>query len=142
MTRIPMLAGALAFASLMAGGAMAQPADPTYQAQQQDYQAKQQQYQDQLQAHDAAQEAYSDKQQAYDAQRDAYARQRAGYRVSQEVYADQRRLYLLGRAQYEAKYGPGSYDVYTRTHTTTTVVGPAGNVESRTKTTVIEKTRP
>ena len=128
MTRLSIFAGAVALASLLAGSAMAQPADPNYQAQQQDYQAKQQQYQDQLQAHDAAQQAYSDKQQAYDAQKDAYDEQRA--------------LYLLGRIQYEAKYGKGSYDTYTRTHSTTTVVGPAGNVESRTQTTVIEKTRP
>jgi hypothetical protein len=142
MTRNTILAGAVALASLMAGSAMAQPADPNYQAQQQDYQAKQQQYQNQLQAHDAAQQAYSDKQQAYDAQKDAYARQRAGYRASRDTYDEQRALYLLGRIQYEAKYGKGSYDTYTRTHTTTTVVGPAGNVESRTKTTVIEKTRP
>ena len=59
--------------------------------------------------------------------------------MKKEVYDEQRKLYLLGRAAYEEKYGPGSYDVYTRTHTTTTtVVSPAGDVESRTKTTVIQ----
>jgi hypothetical protein len=115
-----------------AGIARAQPADPNYSAQAQDYQAKQQQYQQQ-------QQQYRDKQDSYAAQKDAYAQQKAGYADKQQVYDEQRRVYLLGRAEYEAKYGAGSYDVYTRTHTTTTTtVSPAGNVESRTKTTVIE----
>lgn len=131
MIRTSILAAAAALAGLMATGASAQPADPNYQAQVQDYQARQRQYQQQLQAHDHQQEAY-------DAQRDAYATQRAGYAARQVIYDDQRRLYLLGRAQYEAKYGPGSYDEYTRTHTTTTtVVSPVGHVESRSRTTVI-----
>lgn len=138
MIRASLLVGA-ALASLVAWGANAQPADPNYLAQQQDYQAKQhdyqaqqQQYRNQVQAYDQKQVAHAEAEQAYDAQR-------SGYRASEAAYAEQRRLYLQGRAAYEAKYGPGSYDVYTRTHsTTTTVVSPAGDVESRTKTTVIE----
>lgn len=132
MTRISILAGAAALASLMAWGAQAQPADPNYQAQQQDYQAKQQDYQ-------AQQQQYQNQVQTHAQAEGAYDAQRAGYQASQAAYAEQRRLYLLGRAAYEDKYGAGSYDVYTRTHsTTTTVVSPAGDVESRTKTTVIE----
>jgi hypothetical protein len=138
MTRTSIIAAAVALAGLSAVGAKAQPADPNYQAQSQDYQAKQQQHQQQQQDYQAQKQATDRAQERYDAQRDAYARQRAGYQAKQDDYAEQRRLYLLGRAAYEAKYGVGSYDVYTRTHTTTTtVVSPAGTVESRTKTTVI-----
>lgn len=135
MNRMSIIAGAAALASVAALGARAQPADPNYQAQRQDYEAKQQQYQDQLQQYRQSQAAHAQQQEAYDAKR-------AGYRASQAVYAEQRRLYLLGRAAYEAKYGPGSYDEYTRTHTTTTtVISPAGTVESRTKTTVLEPSK-
>lgn len=125
---------ALTVVALMSTAAVAraQPADPNYQAQQQDYQAKQQQYQQQQDQYQAKQDAYKD-------QKDAYAQQKAGFRAKQDVYDAQRALYLLGRAKYEERYGSGSYDEYTRTHsTTTTTVSPAGNVESRTKTTVIE----
>jgi len=143
MIRTSILAGAAALASLMAWGAQAQPADPNYQAQQQEYQAKQQDYQAQQRQYQNQVQTYDQKQAAQAQAQGAYDAQRAGYRVSQATYAEQRRIYLLGRAAYEEKYGPGSYDVYTRTHsTTTTVVGPAGDVESRTKTTVIEKPRP
>ena len=139
MTRMSILAGAAALASLMAWGAQAQPADPNYQAQQQDYQAKQQDYQAQQQQYQNQVQTYDQKQVAHAQAVQSYDAQRAGYQAKQADYAEQRRLYLLGRAAYEDKYGPGSYDVYTRTHsTTTTVVGPAGDVESRTKTTVIE----
>lgn len=110
--------------------AIAQPADPTYQAQQQDYQNKQAEYQAQTQAYEARQENY-------EAKKEAYQAQRAGYRASQDLYAEQRALYALGRAEYEARFGPGSYDEYTKRTTTTTVISPAGTVESRTKTTVI-----
>ena len=115
--QIVLRAFALSFAGLMAAAAArAQPADPNYQAQARDYQAKQRQYEHQ-------QQQYQEKQDNYAAQKD--------------VYDAQRRLYLLGRAEYEAKYGAGSYDAYARTHTTTTTtVSPAGTVESR--TTVIE----
>ena len=42
-------------------------------------------------------------------------------------------------ANYRKRTGDGYYDVYTRTHSTTvTTVNPAGDVETRTKTTVIE----
>ena len=131
MIRLSMLAGAAVLA--MAGAAAAQPADPGYQAQVQDSQARQQQYQDQVQA-------YDQKQQAYDAQRDAYARQRAGYRVQKDEADAQRALWLQGLAAYEARYGGGSYAVYARVHpdVTTTVITPAGRVESRGSTTVIE----
>jgi len=137
MIRLSILAGAAALA--IAAAAAAQPADPTYQAQVQDNQARQQQYQDQLQT-------YQQKQQAYDAQRDAYARQRAGYRAQKDAADEQRALWLQGMAIYEAKYGHGSYEVYRRAHpdvtTTTTVVSPAGRVESRSTTTVIETPAP
>jgi uncharacterized protein HemX len=124
------LAAGLAFGA--GAVAYAQPGDANYQAQAQDYQAKQDQYNAQTQAYEA-------KKGAYENQKDAYAQQRAGYRASQDVYAEQQRLYALGRAEYEARFGAGSYDVYTRTHTTTTTtISPAGTVESRTKTTVIE----
>jgi len=122
-------AGLSASAAVVAN---AQPADANYQAQAQDYQAKQDQY-------NAQSQAYELKQGAYEAQKDAYARQRANYRDKQDLYAEQRRLYAIGRAEYEARFGPGSYDVYTRTYVTkSTTVSPAGDVETRTKTTVIE----
>ena len=132
MIRMSIFAAA-AFASLTAASAYAQPSDPSYQAQVQDNQARQQQYQDQLRA-------YDQKQQAYDAQRDAYARQRAGYRAAKDAADEQRLLWLQGLAVYEARYGRGSYEVYRRAHpdVTTTVITPAGRVESRTTTTVIE----
>jgi hypothetical protein len=143
MIRTSILAGAAALASLVAWGAGAQPADPNYKAQQQDYQAKQQQYQAQQQQYQNQVQTYDQKQADHAQAQGAYDAQRAGYRESQATYAEQRRFYLLGRAAYEAKYGPGSYDVYTRSHsTTTTVVNPAGDVESRTKTTVIETPKP
>jgi hypothetical protein len=132
MFRTPILAGAATLAAFMAQPAAAQPADPNYQAQTQDYQARQQQYQQQ-------QQTYDQKKQAYDAQRDAYARQRAGYRSEKDAAEEQRRLWLQGLAVYEARYGRGSYDEYAHAHpdvTTTTVVSPAGRVESRTRTTV------
>lgn len=131
MIRLSILAGAAALA--VAGAAAAQPADPNYQAQVQDNQARQQQYQDQLQA-------YRQKQEAYEAQRDAYARQRAGYRAQKDAADEQRRLWLQGMAAYEARYGRGSYEVYARAHpdVTTTVITPAGKVEQRGSTTVIE----
>lgn len=132
MMRLSILAGLAALTA--AGMAAAQPADPTYQAQVQDNQARQQQYQDQLQS-------YQQKQRAYDAQRDAYARQRAGYRDAKDAADEQRRLWLQGLDVYEARYGRGSYEEYRRAHpgvTTTTVIIPAGRAESRTTTTVIE----
>jgi hypothetical protein len=131
MIRLSILAGAAALA--IAGAAAAQPADPNYQAQVQDNQARQQQYQDQLQS-------YQQKQQAYDAQRDAYARQKAGYRDAKDTADAQRALWLQGMAVYEAKYGRGAYEEYRRAHpdVTTTVVTPAGRAESRGDTTVIE----
>jgi opacity protein-like surface antigen len=131
MIRLSILAGAAVLA--MAAAAAAQPADPNYQAQVQDNQARQQQYQDQLQS-------YQQKQQAYDAQRDAYARQRAGYRSEKDAADEQRRLWLQGLDAYEARYGRGSYEVYARAHpdVTTTVITPAGKSESRSSTTVIE----
>ncbi len=131
MFRLSILAGAAALA--IAGAAAAQPADPTYQAQVQDNQARQQQYQDQLQT-------YQQKQEAYDAQRDAYARQRAGYRSQKDAADEQRALWLQGMAAYEARYGRGSYKEYSRVHpdVTTTVITPAGKVEGRGSTTVIE----
>jgi hypothetical protein len=137
MIRTSMFAGAAVLASLVAGSAAAQPADPNYQAQSHDYQARQQQYQQQLQS-------YDDKKQAYDAQRDAYARQRAGYRDQKDAADEQRRLWFEGLAAYEARYGRGSYDEYAHAHpdVTTTVVTPAGKVESRGSTTVIETPAP
>jgi hypothetical protein len=131
MIRLSILAGAAGLA--LAGAAAAQPADPNYQAQLQDNQARQQQYQDQL-------KAYRQKQEAYDAQREAYARQRAGYRSDKDAADAQRRLWLQGLAAYEARYGVGSYDEYARAHpdVTTTVITPAGRAESRSSTTVIE----
>ena len=135
MIRLSILAGAAALA--MVSAAAAQPADPSYPAQVQDNQARQQQYQDQVQA-------YDQKQQAYDAQRDAYARQRAGYRAQKDDADAQRALWLQGMAVYEAKYGHGSYVVYQRAHpeVTTTVIAPAGRAESRSSTTVIETPAP
>jgi hypothetical protein len=131
MIRFSIFVGAAALA--LAGAVAAQPADPNYQAQVQDNQARQQQYQDQLQT-------YQQKQGAYDAQRDAYARQRAGYRLQKDAADEQRRLWLQGMAVYEAKYGHGSYEDYRRAHpdVTTTVITPAGKVEERGSTTVIE----
>ena len=131
MIRMSILAGAAALASLLASPAAAQPADPNYQAQVQDNQARQQQYQEQRQA-------YEQKQQAYDAQRDAYARQRAGYREQKDEADAQRQLWREGLAVYEARYGRGSYDEYARAHPDVTVVTPAGKVEQRGATTVIE----
>lgn len=137
MIRLSILAGAAALAGLTAQPAAAQPADPNYQAQVQDYQARQQQYQGQVQVYDR-------KQQAYDAQRDAYARQRAGYREQKDAADEQRRLWFQGLAAYEARYGRGSYDEYAHAHpdVTTTVVTPAGKVEQRGSTTVIETPPP
>ena len=133
MIRLSILAGAAALALALAGAAAAQPADPSYQAQVQDNQARQQQYQDQLQS-------YRQKQEAYDAQRDAYARQRAGYRSQKDAADEQRAIWLQGMAVYEARYGHGSYEEYRRRHpdVTTTVITPAGRAESRSSTTVIE----
>jgi hypothetical protein len=129
MIRLSILAGAAVLA--MAGAAAAQPADPSYQAQVQDNQARQQQYQDQLQS-------YQQKQRAYEAQRDAYARQRAGYRSQKDAADEQRELWLQGLAVYEARYGRGSYEVYRRDHPDVTVITPAGKVEQRGGATVIE----
>ena len=129
MNRLSILAGAAILAT--AGAAAAQPADPGYQAQVQDNQARQQQYQDQLQS-------YQQKQQVYEAQRDAYARQRAGYRSQKDAADEQRELWLQGLAVYEARYGRGSYEVYHRAHPDVTVITPAGKVEQRGSTTVIE----
>jgi hypothetical protein len=137
MIRLSVLASAAALAALMALPAAAQPADPNYQAQVQDNQARQQQYQQQVQT-------YDQKKQAYDAQRDAYARQRARYRDQKDVADAQRQLWLQGLAAYEARYGRGSYDEYVRVHpdVRTTVVTPAGKVEERGSTTVIETPPP
>ena len=126
MIRLSILASAAAFAGLTSLSAAAQPPDPNYQAQVRDNQARQQQYQQQVQS-------YDQKQQAYDAQRDAYARQQAA--------ADQQRqLWLQVLQAYEARYGRGSYDEYATAHpdVTTTAVTPAGKVEQRGSTTVIE----
>jgi hypothetical protein len=133
MIRTSIFAGAAALASLVAVAAAAQPADPGYQAQVQDNQARQQQYQRQLQA-------YGQKKQAYEAQRDAYAQQRSRYRSEKDEAAEQRRLWFQGLAADEARYGRGSYDEYAHAHpdVTTTVVTPAGRAESRSSTTVIE----
>jgi hypothetical protein len=105
--------------------AFAQPADPNFQQQSQQYQDQQQQYQQQ--------------QDAYQAQKDAYARQHAAYRDRQETYQDQRADYAAARAAYDARWGAGSFDTYVRTHTTTTTTySPAGDVESRSQSTVVE----
>lgn len=138
MIRTSMFAGAAALASLVAASAppaAAQPADPNYQAQVQDNQARQQQYQQQLQT-------YDQKKQAYEAQRDAYARQRAGYRSEKDAADEQRQLWLQGLAAYEARYGRGSYDEYAHAHPDVTVITPAGKVEQRGRTTVIETPPP
>jgi len=143
MTRLSILAGAAAFAGLLAGTAAAQPADPNYQAQVQDYQARQQQYQGQVQAYDQKKQAYDQKKQAYDAQRDAYARQRAGYRAQKDAADEQRQLWLEGLAAYEARYGRGSYDEYARAHPdVTVVVTPAGKAEGRRGSTTVIETPP
>jgi hypothetical protein len=136
MIRTSMFVGAAALASVatLSLGALpvaAQPADPDYQAQVQDHAAREQQYQQQVQT-------YEQKKQAYDAQRDAYARQRAGYRAQKDEADAQRQLWLDGLEVYEARYGRGSYDEYAHAHPDVTVVTPAGKVEQRGRTTVIE----
>ena len=148
MIRTSMFAGAAgAFASLLAPftwtlAAAAQPADPGYQAQVQDSQARQQQYQQQLQSYDRQKQAYDAKRDAYDAQRDAYARQRSRYRSEKDEATAQRELWLQGLDVYEARYGRGSYDEYRHAHPDITVVTPAGKVEQRGRTTVIETPPP
>ncbi len=137
MIRLSVLAGGAALAGLLALSAAAQPADPNYQAQVQDNQARQQQYQEQLRA-------YDQKAQAYDAQRDAYAQQRSRYRSEKDQADEQRSLWLQGLAAYEARYGRGSYDEYARAHpdVTTVVVKPAGKAEERGGTTTVIETPP
>jgi hypothetical protein len=145
MIRTSILTGAAALASLLAlstwaGPAAAQPADPNYQAQVRDNEARQKQYEQQLQAYHQKQEAYDAQRDAYARQRDAYARQRAGYRSEKDAADEQRRLWLQGLDAYEARYGRGSYDEYAHAHpdVTTVVVTPAGKAEGRGSTTVIE----
>jgi hypothetical protein len=116
-------AGALIIAATLAAGAvtsaMAQPADPNYQAQAQDYQQKQQQYQAQQQEYNAKQAAHADASAAYADKRAVYHEQRADY-------AAQKRDYERARADYDARYGPGAFDTYTKTVTTKTYI-PAGD---------------
>jgi hypothetical protein len=99
--------------------AKAQPADPNYQAQQQDYQQKQQQYQAQQQEYDAKQIGHAQAEAAY-------ADKRAAYQDAKADYSAQKRDYERARADYDARYGPGAFDTYTRTVTTRTYV-PAGD---------------
>ena len=98
----------------------AQPADPNYQSQAQDYQAKQQQY-------EAAKQDYQAKQAAHEAATDAYRDKRAVYSAQRADYAAQKRDYERARADYDARYGPGAFDTYTRTVTTTRTYTPAGD---------------
>jgi hypothetical protein len=105
----------------VAGAAKAQPVDPNYQAQVQDYQQKQAQYQAQRDDYDAKQIAHADAQAVY-------AAKRADYRTQRTDYAAQKRDYERARADYDARYGPGAFDRYTRTVTTTTkTYTPAGD---------------
>jgi outer membrane murein-binding lipoprotein Lpp len=108
-------------AALLCGGAtaaFAQPADPNYKAQVQDYQAKQQQYQAQQQVYQAQQAAHEDAQ-------DAYRDKTAVYDAQRMRYEQQRRDYERGRDYYDAHYGSGAYDTFTKTITTKTYA-PAG----------------
>jgi hypothetical protein len=128
-------AGAMILAVTLAGGAasgaMAQPADPNYQAQAQDYQQKQQQYQAQQQEYDAKQAAHADASAAYADKRAVYHDQRADY-------AAQKRDYERARADYDARYGPGAFDTYTKTITTKTYVPANGDAVTTVRKEVIE----
>jgi hypothetical protein len=116
MIRLSILAGAAAVASLLAGSAAAKPAAPNDQA----------------------------RAQADAAQRDASASPRPGYSAHMDPADKQRQLWFKGLAAYEARYGSGSYDAYARTHpeVSTVIVTPAGKVEGRGSTTVLEAPEP
>jgi hypothetical protein len=116
MIRLTILAGAAAVASLLAASAAAQPAAPNDQAQVK----------------------------AADAPREASASQRPGYSAHMDPADKQRQLWFKGLPAYEARYGSGSYDAYARTHpeVTTVIVTPAGKVEGRGSTTVLEAPEP
>jgi hypothetical protein len=117
---------AVTLAACAATSAMAQPADPNYQAQVQDYQLKQEQYQAQQQEYNAKLQEYDAKQDEHADAQAAYADKRAVYHEQRADYAAQRRDYERARADYDARYGPGAFDTYTRTVTTRSY-GPAGD---------------
>lgn len=122
---------AAALATGVGGGALAQPGDPNFQAQTREYEAMQQQYQ-------AQQQGYQEQQDHYQAERDAYAGKLAAYHDRKDAYDTRRADYEAARAAYDARWGPGAFDDYQRSHTTTTTVySPAGQVERRSSTTVV-----
>ena len=123
------LAGALMAGA--SGAAMAQPADPNYQAQMRDYQQKQQEYQ-------AATEEYNAKQAAHADATEAYAGKRAVYRAQRRDYAAEKRDFEHARADYDARYGVGAFDEYTRTVTTRTYVPANGGPVTTVRKEVIE----
>ena len=135
-------AGAMLLAVTLAAGAatsaMAQPADPNYQAQAQDYQQKQQQYQAQTQEYNAKQQEFDAKQAAHADATAAYADKRAVYHEQRADYAAQKRDYERARADYDARYGPGAFDTYTRTVTTKTYVPASGGEVTTVRKEVIE----
>jgi hypothetical protein len=134
-------AGALILAVTLAGAAtiaVAQPADPNYQAQAQDYQQKQQQYQAQQQEYSAKQQEYDAKQAAHADASAAYSDKRAVYHEQRADYAAQKRDYERARADYDARYGPGAFDTYTKTITTKTYVPASGGPVTTVRKEVIE----
>jgi hypothetical protein len=111
MKSIPLAAGLAALMATTCGAplAMAQPADPNYQAQQQQYQDQQQQYQN-------AQQDYQNRTADYQAQRDAYRRAHEHFEHERAAY-DARygegafvRYYHEHHYEYDAAYWPGAWD--------------------------------